>query len=755
MINATVYDETAGFSGCPDASGAARRWLSVTGGVRRAELIARLAVVHSATQAERALSALLQRGDAVVFHEDDEAWLIPVATRRITLAGETVVIGCTPAADVPRRSLVDELGQPTWRMAAPNLAAVLGARTDDAEIAGWQAIARRGTAGDLLRWPSDLPPPPRQVMRAGTLFGHLSGVSREEALAELAAWAGLESVASRDPSQDQVADAAPTTRLLVEAGPGSGKTQTIATRVTALVAKGISPARIHIVSFTRNAVAEMLARLAAAGVASDLECGTLDQLAGRIVGRFGEGGSADGYDATVERAVALVAGGDRRVLEWIGRREHLVVDEAQDVVGIRRDLLLALIDRLDPACGVTVACDPHQAIYGHQNKGETLAARCRDLGFAVACLARNHRAGSASLRAFVAEGRQILERGEAATVVAEMTELLHWDADGVPAVPEARGAQPFADLSLFRTGNAMAAYAFRLASEGIPYAMRGGHGGGGEALLGPAWIGALAPLIVGRGPSSVAPALEPFAASDPVTPAISAVQAMVAPALENGRYSEAALARAFSDGRLGTLAPRPGTLVLSTIHAAKGLEAETVSVFVPRVQIGHGEHGDPFEEARILYVAGTRARRRLEVGEEGQRWSRIGQRHVMRSGRTLLVEITPADSVGAALSAGVDFPRIAGVPLRGSVRLVRRDGTWFVERSRETETEMIATLPDGFGRDVRRAVQEKGDARTFAGGTAPFVGTLRIATVAGGDGRLKVVPVLEGFARIFLVEGPQ
>ena len=44
--------------------------------------------------------------------------------------------------------------------------------------------------------------------------------------------------------------------------------------------------------------------------------------------------------------------------------EHLVVDEAQDVVGPRADLLSEIIAQLPPRTGVTVLTDDAQAIYG-------------------------------------------------------------------------------------------------------------------------------------------------------------------------------------------------------------------------------------------------------------------------------------------------------------------------------------------------------------------------------------------------------
>src|SRR3954470_23210153 len=49
--------------------------------------------------------------------------------------------------------------------------------------------------------------------------------------------------------------------LLVVAGAGSGKTQTLAHRVSALIARGADPGRILLLTFTRRAAAEMTRRV--------------------------------------------------------------------------------------------------------------------------------------------------------------------------------------------------------------------------------------------------------------------------------------------------------------------------------------------------------------------------------------------------------------------------------------------------------------------------------------------------------------
>src|SRR5258707_8945592 len=57
-------------------------------------------------------------------------------------------------------------------------------------------------------------------------------------------------------------DAAPGPPLLVIAGAGSGKTNTLAHRVGHLIARGADPRRILLLTFSRRAAAEMTRRVA-------------------------------------------------------------------------------------------------------------------------------------------------------------------------------------------------------------------------------------------------------------------------------------------------------------------------------------------------------------------------------------------------------------------------------------------------------------------------------------------------------------
>ena len=61
-----------------------------------------------------------------------------------------------------------------------------------------------------------------------------------------------------------------------------------------------------------------------------------------------------------------------------------------------------------------------------------------------------------------------------------------------------------------------------------------------------------------------------------------------------------------------------GRVALSTVHAAKGREFDRVVLLQPERITSVGLEGSPLEEARVLYVAATRARRELaRLGRQG------------------------------------------------------------------------------------------------------------------------------------------
>ena len=85
------------------------------------------------------------------------------------------------------------------------------------------------------------------------------------------------------PRQREIVEESATEPIVILAGPGTGKTRTLVTRIAYRVLAGyVLPERVLAVTFTRAATAEMRARLATFGV-NGVDVRTLDSLAMRIV----------------------------------------------------------------------------------------------------------------------------------------------------------------------------------------------------------------------------------------------------------------------------------------------------------------------------------------------------------------------------------------------------------------------------------------------------------------------------------------
>src|SRR5690606_37347526 len=57
------------------------------------------------------------------------------------------------------------------------------------------------------------------------------------------------------------------------------------------------------------------------------------------------------------------------LIDFMARLEHLIIDEAQDFMGLRADLVIEMLKSLAPSCGVTILADPAQAVYGFTTDG--------------------------------------------------------------------------------------------------------------------------------------------------------------------------------------------------------------------------------------------------------------------------------------------------------------------------------------------------------------------------------------------------
>jgi len=234
-----------------------------------------------------------------------------------------------------------------------------------------------------------------------------------------------------NPEQRAVIEAGADEWLLVVAGPGTGKTQVAAMRLGHLLELGLRPAQILVLSFSRSAVATLSKRLATLrvddqGVMEELRhlaIRTFDSWTFRILRQSGEA-VTDLLSRSYEQNIAAVTRRLEEPVDPIGDRlaaiRHVIVDEFQDLPGVRAEMVASLLSRLNrkenPSVGFTVLGDPVQAIYRFaarngdqpvatdpwQDLKRRMGPKLREI-----VLTRNHRA-TEKLAAVAASLRKIL-----------------------------------------------------------------------------------------------------------------------------------------------------------------------------------------------------------------------------------------------------------------------------------------------------------------------------------------------------------
>ncbi|MEZ5246248.1 MAG: ATP-dependent helicase [Acidimicrobiales bacterium] len=111
--------------------------------------------------------------------------------------------------------------------------------------------------------------------------------------------------------------------LLIVAGAGTGKTKTLAARVCRIIDDGADPSRILLLTFTRRAASEMLARVAAVSTdraASRVWGGTFHSTANRLLRNFGQSAGLSPGFTVLDQSDATELMGIVRTDEGFGER---------------------------------------------------------------------------------------------------------------------------------------------------------------------------------------------------------------------------------------------------------------------------------------------------------------------------------------------------------------------------------------------------------------------------------------------------
>ena len=460
------------------------------------------------------------------------------------------------------------------------------------------------------------------------------------------------SIPDWDLEQLEVIIEAPAACQFVTAGPGAGKSAVACQRVAYLVDEAIPASRILLVSFTRTAVAELRDRIVSYAIASaaarSVRISTIDSHAWRLRAGFDDeplpkSVADDSYDLSIQRTVELFKNEDPGLIDFMARLEHVIIDEAQDVMGPRADLVIEMLKSLSPNCGVTILADPAQAIYGFttdekdDNKSEQsllqrLPAECpRPL--LKRSLNENHRVQGSKLIDLFLRTRKEIElaenaHGHIARVQQTIRETCENDI-GVQSFESLadflKSSQDELMLVLFRRRAEVLFTSSYCSKAGVEHRLRMS----GLSVVVRPWLGWLLAETVRAILSR-----EDF---DKLWESRASICA--SPFVGEQREACWALLHRLAAG------PRPHTLdlmhlrniiprarppvelcypelgstgpILGTIHASKGREADSVVLVMPP----HHDHESDvrdgtdsaavFEEGRVYYVGATRARKML------------------------------------------------------------------------------------------------------------------------------------------------
>ncbi|MFJ4104973.1 UvrD-helicase domain-containing protein [Amycolatopsis japonica] len=441
-------------------------------------------------------------------------------------------------------------------------------------------------------------------------------------------------------AQQRVVSSARDAKLLVPARAGAGKTTTLVRRVEHLMkSEGVGASEILVWTFSRAAARVLRGRVGRNAVAGRrVRAQTFDSWASSFLAEVGylpEQLARTTFDERIKLANEEILNGAVENTER-GKPVHVIIDEVQDLVGVRREMVESFLDRFADI-GFTVVGDIAQSIYGFQVADPQERTDETDYFFSwvrgsfgdelqEVVLDDNFRARTVEARVALPHGEHLRNDHEAAARLPQLRSCL------AALPPFGKLDTPFAQDSLryfdgttailCRDNAQVLLMAEQLLKLGIPHRIQRSARAGAA----PVWV---AGLLTEASVSTLSQ--ERF---EELLPELRAPGNLdiaetwrslrtVAGAARN-RVDPVALRRATSEGRLPddltALPSRP--IVVSTVHRAKGLEFDRVLItgFSAQAQ-RRTDDTDPAAEARLLYVAMTRPRDDLYRVDCPSTWS--------------------------------------------------------------------------------------------------------------------------------------
>jgi len=448
-----------------------------------------------------------------------------------------------------------------------------------------------------------------------------------------------------DPEQDRILREPISGRLIVEAGPGYGKTDVACARVASFLKDGVGEGEVVLLTFTRTAVREIRDRVAALSKLGldpgSIEIRTLDSFAWRLRRGILEPNarvSGSAYEDTFNKLIRTLRDPNRgndqvRLLEYLGRKRHIIVDEAQDLVASRAAFVDLLLQAVHQESGWTVFVDPAQAIYDWVESDDGVVGEESFLtslprlstSAKTIRLKTQHRTSDRGLRHLHQQAREIVLQAEGDTACEQLRDLLI-DVEGADRVETKSilqfAAAPLNNSSRFilykRRGDALM-LSGSLSGAGCRHQLRIGH----MAAVSPAWIAAVSPSLdpdrwteaafgdVWHDSAKRHPHHFRDWTVESAWRSLRGIASEGRTAVSVARISDAIASGYLPDELIRREIGFSGPMV-GTIHASKGREADEVLLVVPG---RNGNDVETREDARVIYVGLTRPRSKLRVAD--------------------------------------------------------------------------------------------------------------------------------------------
>lgn len=176
--------------------------------------------------------------------------------------------------------------------------------------------------------------------------------------------------------QEKIIKSAPNEKIIVDGGPGTGKTWTLIQKIVYMIdAQGISAEKILVFCFSRAAVEVVRSRIAqiAKHDCQNIDIRTFDSFATYLLAFAKENLpellpqnyklELQNYNERINQAISILKA-RKNILDSYNDG-NIFVDEVQDLVGVRAELVIELLKTIPKNCGFTLFGDSCQSLYDY------------------------------------------------------------------------------------------------------------------------------------------------------------------------------------------------------------------------------------------------------------------------------------------------------------------------------------------------------------------------------------------------------